>query len=378
MTSVRFQRFLGCASLVGAVAFAGMALPHGESQHGSDAASQLKAGDSLLGSRQLFLDRCASCHGPHGHGTAAAANDFAEPGALVRLDAQTIEKRLREDHEGRLIGPLEAHERDRVIGFVRNYLMLPAPDADTEIGRSIYARTCSVCHGDRGDAASWAKNSLYPPPADFTAHGQEQLTREKMIETVTFGEDGTAMMPFAVQLSREEIAATVDYIREAFMPEGMGTTAAGRDHGHGEGHEAGHQEEGEAHADSTAPFPDGIVGDPAWGKQFFLDNCAECHGENGDGKGRRAYFMIKKPENFRSREARAEFDRPHLMKAIGEGAVGTTMPAWSKVLSPQQIANVGEYVYRAYIHPDQYAETGTEEGPAWKRMEPEPAGSKKN
>jgi mono/diheme cytochrome c family protein len=268
--------------------------------------------------------------------------------------------------------------------------MLPAPDANTNIGRAIYSRDCSVCHGDRGDAASWAKNSLNPTPSAFTAHGLDQLTREKMIETVTFGSKNTAMMPFAVQLSHQEIAATVDYIRAAFMPEGMGPGMAGHDHGgghdqggdgaqgHGDHQEAGHQEAGhEVTGAGDAPFPAGQIGDPVWGKTFYDANCAECHGPKGNGEGRRAYFMIVKPKDFLSREARTELVRPKLFDEISEGVTGTTMPSWAKVLTSQQIADVAEYVYRAFLHPDRFAAIEVPAAPLWQSTGAEPAGVKK-
>ncbi|MFQ5566663.1 MAG: c-type cytochrome, partial [Paracoccaceae bacterium] len=208
-------------------------------------------------------------------------------------------------------------------------------------------------------------------------HGLEQLSREKMIDTVTFGAKDTAMMPFTVQLSHEEIAATVDYIRAAFMPEGMGPGAEGHDHGSHD-HGGNHQEAGHGEGVEDAPFPAGLVGDPVWGKTFYEANCAECHGPKGDGQGRRAYFMIKKPEDFLSREARAELDRPKLFEEVSEGVIGTTMPAWEKVLTPQEIANVAEYVYRAFLHPDRFAAIEEPAGPGWERTGTDPASSKKN
>jgi len=335
-------------------------------------AARLHAGAALIGARRLYIGRCAACHGKRGQGSDAAATDFSDPGALVRLTREAISATLDDGHGGRLGAALAEADRETIIGYLRSYLMLPAPDADTGIGRAVYARSCSVCHGDRGDAASWAKNSLDPAPAAFTAHGLGQLSRESMIEAVTFGEKGTAMMPFTVQLSHAEIAATVDYIRAAFMPEGMG--AGGEGHAHGNGHEAGRA--GEEPAD--APFPAGLAGDPVWGKTFFDANCAECHGPKGDGEGRRAYFMIKKPKDFLSRTARAELDRPKLFEYVGEGVLGTTMPAWDKVLTRQQIADVAEYVYRAFLHPDRFAAIEAPAAPGWQRAGAEPASAKKN
>ena len=352
-------------------------------------AALLHAGAALIGARQLYIDRCAACHGKRGQGTEAAANDFSAPEALVRLTRETISATLDHDHGGHLDAALAEADRETVVGYLRSYLMLPAPDADTDIGRAVYSRSCSVCHGDRGDAASWAKNSLNPAPAAFTAHGLDQLSRASMIETITFGEKGTAMMPFTVQLSHEEIAATVDYIRAAFMPEGMGPGAEGHDRRHGQvagpenaaGHTGETGENAAGHASekpADAPFPAGLAGDSVWGKTFYEANCAECHGPKGDGEGRRAYFMIKKPKDFLSRTARAELDRPKLFEYVGNGVVGTTMPAWEKVLTPQQIANVGEYVYRAFLHADRFAAIEVPAAPGWQHTDAEPAGLKKN
>lgn len=339
---------------------------HGAMAHRSAQAQQLLAGAELIDTRQLYLARCGGCHGPRGRGGPEASVDFADPLALVRLTPEVIGASLDGGHVAALTTPLSAVERDRLTAFLRTYLMLPAPDADTERGRAVYARSCSVCHGDRGDAASWARNSLNPAPADFTAHTLEKLTRAQMIEAVTFGKENSAMMAFAVQLGPDEIAATVDYIRAAFMTAEPASAGATHEHGHEYGHE-------HAAADPDAPFPGGLIGDPARGRAFFDANCAECHGEKGDGQGRRAYFMITKPKNFLGREARAELDRPHLFEEIGEGVTGTTMPAWEKVLTPQQIADVAEYVYRAFLRPDDHAA----KAPDWRPAAPA-AALKKN
>jgi mono/diheme cytochrome c family protein len=41
---------------------------------------------------------------------------------------------------------------------------------------ALYHNYCSVCHGDRGDGNSRARNSLVPPPRDFTR--ANELTRD--------------------------------------------------------------------------------------------------------------------------------------------------------------------------------------------------------
>jgi len=86
-----------------------------------------------------------------------------------------------------------------------------------EQGRAIYNSHCYFCHGYSGDAMTVASSYLDPPPRDFTATDVDALSRARMIESVSRGRPGTAMMGFAGQLSVAEIAAVVEFIRDRFM-----------------------------------------------------------------------------------------------------------------------------------------------------------------
>lgn len=198
----------------------------------------------------------------------------------------------------------------------------------TDEGRAIYERRCSVCHGDRGSRAFWAGNSLAPAPRDFTQTDADTLPREAMVDAVTNGRPGTAMTGWSSRLSAIQIAAVVDFIRAEFMPRQGGVVATSA---------------------SAAPYPGGLAGDPARGGAFFHANCAECHGHAGDGRGRRAGMIVPKPLDFTTQNARLAFSRMRLFASISRGVPGTTMPAWSKVLTSQQIADVAEYVRRAFM-----------------------------
>lgn len=92
-----------------------------------------------------------------------------------------------------------------------------------------------------------------------------------------------------------------------------------------------------------------MKGDAKRGSTFYLANCATCHGARGDGEGPRAYFINPKPRRFTDAAARARYNRVALYAAIAEGTLGTEMPAWNKVLNEQQIADVAEYVFQAFI-----------------------------
>ena len=98
-------------------------------------------------------------------------------------------------------------------------------------------------------------------------------------------------------------------------------------------------------------LPLGLRGDFAAGHGFYDANCATCHGVKGDGQGPRAYFINPKPRNFVDASARALLNRPAIYAAVSSGKRGTEMPAWDKVLGPQEIANVSEYVFRSFVRP---------------------------
>lgn len=213
-----------------------------------------------------------------------------------------------------------------------------APERAT--GAEIYARDCSVCHGDDGAGAAWGRRSLRPAPRDFTAPAaRRELTRERMIASVAAGRPGTAMTAWSERLDRRAIEAVVDHIRETLMR----PDAADR-------------------GTADGPMPGGLSGDVAAGRRFYDGNCAECHGIDGDGKGPRAYFIVPPPRSFVDPSTRASFDRARLFRAIEHGVVGREMPAWGKVLDAQRIADVAEYVFRAFVRGEDGPGERTREG----------------
>ena len=322
--------------------------------------------------------KCAACHGMKrtDKGTIAPGLrqvDFTAPQAIVNLTRESMIAGVSESHSAEARqrwGDLSQDRIAAIVDYIRNSVARADPLTVAGSGGRIYARSCSVCHGERGNAASWAKNSLYPPPRSFTSSRLDELGRQEMINAVTYGVGETAMVSFATQLDREEIAAVVDYIRAEFMPdrsdgpdpEAMQGGASQAHHqslpqGHHEiassGDHTGHEEH--MHGmdfDRDAPFPNALVGDAAKGHRFYENNCAECHGLTGAGDVPRAYFMARKPRDFTSARARADLNRPHLFQSIAMGIRQTEMAAWSKVLSDQQIADVAEYVFRALLTRD--------------------------
>jgi mono/diheme cytochrome c family protein len=118
---------------------------------------------------------------------------------------------------------------------------------------------------------------------------------------------------------------------------------------HAEHAHAGHHHA--AAADMAAPLPFGLAGNTRAGQALYRRNCTSCHGERGDGAGPLARSTNPPPADFTSAAARTTLARPHLFDAIAKGVDGSGMPAWEDVLTPQQIADLAEYVFVNFIHP---------------------------
>jgi mono/diheme cytochrome c family protein len=346
----------------------------------------------------LYHNYCSVCHGDQGDGNSRAKGslkpaprDFTTSQAAQELTRERMVSAVKNGVPNTaMVGwkqQLTEQEIAKVVDYIRDTFMRPSIAADSSRGRQIYARVCSVCHGDRGNGSMWASANLNPAPRDFSSPGAKQdLTRDRMIAAVANGRPNTAMQGYSSKFSRQDIEAVVDYVRGAFMriPETnagiSGTHARGvpaDDKGKGKGkakedehahHNHGDQGGGSAadHAahghgtgavdkdgkvDMKASFAGGLKGNFAAGKKFYNDNCATCHGVKGDGQGPRAYFINPKPAVFISPASRASFNRPTIFDATATGRRGSEMPAWDKVLSKQEIADVSEYVFQAFIRP---------------------------
>jgi len=344
---------------------------------------------------EVYRNSCSVCHGEKGDGQSRARNalnppprNFTSPEETAQLTRERMIISVTNGRPGTAMMPwktrFSAPEIEALVDYVRTTFMKPAGTlidskaaaaeakvtlADskagpvTELGRRLFVRNCAVCHGEKGDGQSRARNALNPPPRNFTSPEETaQLTRERMLHSITNGRPGTAMMPWKTRLSKAEIEAVADYIRGTFMPGATGAAEAHADQPPpaatagaqvpqgAEAHGATPPRQStEAIADMSLPFPKGLVGDAAKGKQFFNNNCATCHGVKGNGEGPRAFFNYPKPRNFLTPESHALFNRPTLFRSITNGKPGTVMPAWGKVLSDQEIANVAEHVFRQFI-----------------------------
>ncbi len=329
------------------------------------------AGDASWTAEELFVKHCAACHGERGDGQSRARSglnppprNFTSEQARADLDRDRMIRSVTGGRPGTAMvgweGRLSSEQIAAIVDYIRARFMhlgdatpvaqaAVANDGGRSSGRALYKQNCAACHGDQGTGATWTMSSLNPPPRDFT---REVLSRERMIDSVTRGRPGTAMMAFRSRLSATEIGAIVDFIRDEFMIAGDTPGQASAPVMPHAALPAPIQERsaGITVADMTLPFPGGLRGDPVSGGDFYMENCHVCHGRDGDGRGPRSSFIRPSPRDFLSEESRRALNRPALYKAISAGMRGTVMPAWRTVLSEQEIADVAEFVFQAYIH----------------------------
>lgn len=347
--------------------------------------TQAQAETSAIKPDLIFHNYCSVCHGDKGDGNSHAESSMVPPPANF-----TLQKTARKLTRKRMIhsvtkgrpgtamvaweDQLNAKEIAGVVDYIREFFMPPVGAGDTSRGKKLYAQTCSVCHGDHGRSAKWGGNLLRSRPRNFTTEAsRRELSRERMINSVTHGVPGTPMVAFGTQLSAGEIADIVDYIREVFMhsktPSGISGT-----HAYGEPAAKGTTAKAPTFsdmgvinrrllpknenllltksADMSAGLPDNLQGNAKVGHLMYIQNCVQCHGIKGNGEGPRAYFIFPRPRNFTSKSSRKHFNRPALYHSISKGKLGTEMPAWGVAMTPQQIANISEYVFQTFIRAD--------------------------
>ena len=145
-------------------------------------------------------------------------------------------------------------------------------------GQKVYDFYCYQCHGYTGDARTLASTYLDPGPRNFSITDPGSLTHEQMVDAVTNGRPGTAMVSFASVVSADEIEAVVNYIRNNFM----GDTRPNIIYHTKENGWENHQRYAAAF-----PFANGEIPlDKPWaqlteeqqqGKRLFMQSCISCH-----------------------------------------------------------------------------------------------------
>lgn len=172
-----------------------------------------------------------------------------------------------------------------------------AQEGDITRGSQIFDANCAVCHGSEGQGRTGVNLSNDWPALDPTAFTRAVIEQ---------GVSGTVMTPwgqaYGGPLNDQEIADVVAFVTSLSGGRSpMAPTATPR-------------------AVTPVPTVPGAVGNPTNGNVLFIDNCAMCHGADGQGRSGASLdkgFASINPQQF-------------VRATVAQGIDNTAMPAWSQ------------------------------------------------
>ena len=176
-----------------------------------------------------------------------------------------------------------------------------------ETGEKLWLTLCAGCHGENGTGNGPAADWLRPRPVNLT---QYDFTWQRLAQVLWHGVPGTAM-PAWRDIPVADLTALATYVK-AFAVE-----------------------------ESIAP-PD--QNQLATGEQVYQNNCAQCHGDAGDGQGFAVSQLAIAPTDFTSQ-------RPSLgesVRVLNNGIEGSSMAPWTDRLSESEILAVSYYLRQFY------------------------------
>lgn len=87
------------------------------------------------------------------------------------------------------------------------------------------------------------------------------------------------------------------------------------------------------------------------GKAVYDKHCVECHGASGRGDGASASFLVPRPRDFtkakykiRTTETGSVPTDDDLTMSVKRGLYGSAMPAWDRILTDAEVADVVSYI----------------------------------
>ena len=94
-----------------------------------------------------------------------------------------------------------------------------------------------------------------------------------------------------------------------------------------------------------------VRGNPKAGEAIYAQHCVRCHGEQLDGNGPEAPYLIVRPANFHSQASRFKTDW-ELLVTISNGVLFTPMHGFRGKLTDDQMLDVLAYI-RSVVPVDQ-------------------------
>ncbi len=209
--------------------------------------------------------------------------------------------------------------------------------AEAKRGEEVFRTYCAQCHGLGGGGDGPSAAGLDPKPAALDRMGLDRMDLKYLYELVFYGGSAvgkSSLMPdWGVTLSAEQIADVLAYLRETFTgPAKSGAAVCPQTR-------------------STAAAPPDVLErknplEPsaehlASARELYHRSaaplaCAQCHGDDGDGRGPIGAAYDPPPRNFTCKETMAAVPDGQLFWVIREGVISAGMPPYA-ALSDEQV-----------------------------------------
>lgn len=269
--------------------------------------------ETLDEGKQIFTRECLVCHGDAGRGSGLY-RDYIQPGPPDFGDGSygdytdsdyfwrisegvpwsampawklhySEEDRWKLVHYIRVIftqteNPPPAPDQNNAFTFPDIYKDLSFPEAVSyEDGKQIYLQQCAHCHGLAGDGQGWDGQYLNPTPADFRDMAGMTIqanTGGELLAKVTFGIKDTAMPYWGEWMPESMRWDAINYLMDTFI-QGKPVT----DSVYNDGAIAANY----LTASSQVFLDEGHTIPIDQGADLYMNYCATCHGEEGQGIG---------------------------------------------------------------------------------------------
>ncbi len=189
--------------------------------------------------KTIYHNFCSVCHGDKGDGQSRARSGLNPPPrnytsseAAIELTRDRMIASVASGRPGTAMiawgTELTRAEIEGVVDYIRNSFMhlgnqtaaltraKPSATLLSSPGGVLYMQTCAMCHGEVGTRQT--VGNMNPPPRDFASPAViAELSRKRMIVSITNGRPNTAMRAYGDRFSKAEIEALVDFIDAAYM-----------------------------------------------------------------------------------------------------------------------------------------------------------------
>lgn len=325
---------------------------------------------SLQEGKELYVEKCLTCHGCSGNGLGSYAGtmivtpaDYKQEPYRNMPDDQWF-WHVSEGVQGTLMptwkATLSEDQRWMVIRYIQQIFSRPVmhdPDEGDpsgeyanltntvnltietlDEGKQIFIRECMVCHGDAGRGNGPYKSFIQPGPPDFSDSGYGEYADADYFWRISEGVPWSAMPAWKIHYGEEDRWKLVHYIRTIFTQT-----------------EEQPPEPSEEHSFNfpdvykDLKFPEDVSFE--YGKQIFLQHCAHCHGLAGDGKGWDGQYLNPTPADFREMAGMSmgpNAQGEHLAK-VTFGIKDTAMPYWGEWMPESMRWDAIKYLMGAFM-----------------------------